>query len=309
MSIYLGTERLATNIAGNTAINTITVTDVDDVETTTINGDVIILDPTIRTEIDSPVDIVGCLDVTTLAGTEVGTVGTRYGVTDGDVLAGNDSFSYTLDVGQSNSSFLFTFPDFPSAGVYRQRNASSTAILLGVLLTESIPSGTVINIIPSTLLTGNPIVTELLQAGGNTLVVTGDLSSQLIVGSFISWQATFNGIISSVTVSGGNTTIVLEENFGLGGIPPGFTLSNVLYSTDPIPTTAFAEQQTVILERDLTRIISTNIQLGDDETDHRVRFVGIKSGTLASPPAGLLTDEAWEDTTDSTTDPILRIHV
>lgn len=35
-------------------------------------------------------------------------------------------------------------------------------------------------------------------------------------------------------------------------------------------------------------------------------LAGLKSGTIATPPTGLLVDEFWEDTTDSTNHPILR---
>ena len=43
-----------------------------------------------------------------------------------------------------------------------------------------------------------------------------------------------------------------------------------------------------------------------DDTVRRV--YGLKQGTLASPPSGLSANELWEDTTDSSTAPILRIH-
>ena len=38
-----------------------------------------------------------------------------------------------------------------------------------------------------------------------------------------------------------------------------------------------------------------------------LRLGGLKSGTLASPPTGLVTNELWEDTTDSATHPAIRI--
>ena len=41
--------------------------------------------------------------------------------------------------------------------------------------------------------------------------------------------------------------------------------------------------------------------------DGGVQFVAIKTGTLASPPTGLVNGEIWEDTTDSATHPIARV--
>ncbi len=38
-----------------------------------------------------------------------------------------------------------------------------------------------------------------------------------------------------------------------------------------------------------------------------VTIGGLKSGTLASAPSGLVVDELWEDTTDSATHPIIRM--
>ena len=41
--------------------------------------------------------------------------------------------------------------------------------------------------------------------------------------------------------------------------------------------------------------------------DGGFQFIAIKTGTLASPPTGLVNGEIWEDTTDSTTHPIARV--
>ena len=50
------------------------------------------------------------------------------------------------------------------------------------------------------------------------------------------------------------------------------------------------------------------LEINNTGNDFGLRVHNLPSGTLASPPAGLTSGDMWKDTTDSVTDPIVRIH-
>ena len=160
--------------------------------------------------------------------------------------------------------------------------------------------------------------------GRDTIHLDGDFTNRLAVGDLIRFRnnAGFataiadysmnpDSFIEEISFNGTQTIFRLDRDLTHGSsvsFPQAFVQTLAGYTT-----INFNAHTTVEASRDLITLHSSrvNIDLTDfspNIPDPAFTVQGMKTGTLANPPATLVANEIWADTTDSTTNPILRIH-
>ena len=281
------------------------------------------IDPTIRTDVRSAFRVEGCIDLFVPEAQVLSQpTTTQLGLT---TSTGNDAGNSRIEISDDvtaniQAGQVVLFPDFPGVSIKPVSAANfitSTVISLGnQTLEETINSATV-NVATSTMIevtlnvnSGNTSVlllngdlTNFVQSGDIAYIVEHSTTGDSIIGEVDSVDYTSILDRTIITWTTAVITNTLNRNT-VGTLTLGVVPEGVL--------TTLPAVQVATIERDLTEFHSQNIELDVTSVTNNlesgsIRLVGTKTGTLASPPTGMVANEIWLDTTDSTDHPVIRL--
>ena len=283
------------------------------------------IDPSIRVNVDAAFRVQGCIDLfVPQTQATVPADGTALGTT---TSTGNDAgdehiFTTTDESTNVSEGDIIAFPDFAGVEPKIVTSIAGTLLLFSDQPLEETVNSAQVNIVPTTVIATDATLPVSVSAGVDTIVFNGDLTASLSQGDNVFVFRTglasrfIFGTISEPTYdSVEDTTTIVWDNATLSGTIFGANISaqDVTIGTlTGATTTTLPAVQVATIERDLTEFHSQNIELDVTSVTNNlesgsIRLVGTKTGTLASPPTGMVANEIWLDTTDSTDHPVIRL--